>query len=283
MATSDCDLELIKEQWTLEQLELCNKIVEEDSDKLKKENLSLIGGLDISFIVGDSVNACACYVVVNKCFEIVYKDLQMVELFAPYIPGFLAFREAGVLCQLVEKQKQKNPNLTPDVILVDGNGILHPRQYGTACHIGHITGLPTVGVAKNLHLIDQLGDDLSRDNLKSRFSHLTDAGEFLSLTTREGKELGVALKTSSTSRNPVFVSVGSNVSLSTAIHVVINMSRYRIPEPIRQADQLSREFLRLNHPTQKQIQAVRQPGKTKRQKQEQSSSDFVSEMEKLNL
>lgn len=268
----DWDLELLKAQWAFEQLDLCNKIVETDSEELTGKESTLFGGLDISFIIGDSVNACACYVVVNKEFEIVYKDLQMVEMTAPYIPGYLAFREAGALCQMVEKQIKEKPEVTPNVLMVDGNGILHPRQCGTACHIALVTGLPTVGVAKNLHLVEQLGEKFSRDDVKKRFANLTEAGEYLTLTTSEDRELGAALKTCVTSRNPVYVSVGSGLSLSTAISLVIKISRHRVPEPIRQADLLSREFLRLHHPTQKQIQAVRQPGRTKKEKLQKSEA-----------
>lgn len=263
--SEDSDLELIKAQWAFEQLNLCSEIVETDSEQLGKDP-SLFGGLDISFIIGDDTNACACFVIVNDKFEVVYKDLKMVEMTAPYIPGYLAFREAGSLSQMVKKQIKENPELTPNVLMVDGNGILHPRQCGTACHIALATGLPTVGVAKNLHLVDQFGGDFSRDVIKNKFANLTDAGDNFSLTTSDGKVLGAALKASASSKNPIYVSVGSGIALATAISLVIKMSRHRVPEPIRQADMLSREFLRLNHPTERQIQAVKNPGRTKQQK-----------------
>jgi len=57
----------------------------------------------------------------------------------------------------VSEQKMKDPSVTPGVLMVDGNGLLHPRCCGTACHVGVATGLPTLGVAKNLHLIEDLG------------------------------------------------------------------------------------------------------------------------------
>ena len=62
-------------------------------------------GLDISFIVGDEMNACACFVILNRQLELVYQDVQMVKLTAPYVPGFLAFREAQFLIDLISKQR----------------------------------------------------------------------------------------------------------------------------------------------------------------------------------
>ena len=207
------------------------------------------------------MNACACYVVIDNSLELVYKDTKMVKMTAPYVPGFLAFREAQFLIDLVETQKTIQPEVTPRALLVDGNGVLHPRQCGIACHIGVATGLPAVGVAKNLHQIQEFGDQFTRESVKERFSKLTQAGEHITLATEEGKILGAALKTSANSSNPVYVSVGSGLSLASALQLVNKVSRYRVPEPTRQADMISREFLRLNHPTEKQKQAKKQQTK----------------------
>ena len=67
--------------------------------------INKIVGLDISFIVGDETNACACYVILNRQLEVVYQDVQMVTMTAPYVPGFLAFREAQFLSDLISKQR----------------------------------------------------------------------------------------------------------------------------------------------------------------------------------
>ncbi len=79
-----------------------------------------------------------------------YEEMRMVELTAPYVPGYLAFREADLLVELVERQKSVMPEVTPQVILIDGNGILHPHRFGLASHMGVLLDMPTVGVAKNL-------------------------------------------------------------------------------------------------------------------------------------
>ena len=246
-------LDVLKELWIEKQEQYKLKVVENDLTDFTT-NWRYVGGLDISFIVGDEVNACACYVILDTSLQIVYKDLQMVQMTAPYVPGFLAFRESEFLLELISKQRQEMPDITPDVLIVDGNGILHPRFCGLGCHIGVDTNIPTIGVAKNLHQIEELGPEFNRDFVKDKFSKLTQPGNFLQLSTSEGRTLGAAVKTVDGCKNGVFVSIGSGVSLDSSIRFVTRVSRHRIPEPTRQADILSREFLRLNHPTDRQKQ-----------------------------
>lgn len=84
------------------------------------------------------------------------------------IVGFLAFREALPLLKILNGILNEREDLKPDVILVDGNGILHPRKYGCACHIGVSTGIPTIGVAKNIYKMDDIDyDKLQHENLVS--------------------------------------------------------------------------------------------------------------------
>ena len=251
LSDSSTSLDYLKETWTRQQEEYKLRIEENDLTDFSS-NWRYVGGLDISFIVGDDVNACACYVILDASLNIVYKDVKMVQLTVPYVPGFLAFRESQFLLDLISKQKKETPNFTPDVLIVDGNGILHPRHCGIGCHIGVDSGIPTIGVAKNLHQIEEFGPEFTRDFVRDKFSKLTKAGEFLPLSTREGRTLGAVVKTRDECKNGVFVSVGSGVSLSSSISFVREVSRHRIPEPTRQADIVSREFLRLHHPTDRQ-------------------------------
>ena len=106
------------------------------------------------------------------------------------------------------------------------------RYCGTACHVGLATGLPTIGVAKNLHLIEDLGLEGERGEaarkLKESFKGVQEVGHQLPLLTQKGRLLGAAVKTSRESKNPIFVSVGSNLSLKTAVNLVTSMSRYFI-------------------------------------------------------
>merc|ERR1712181_199410 len=101
--------------------------------------------------------------------------------------------------------------------------------------------------------------------LKESFKGVQAVGHQVPLVTQKGRVLGAAVKTSLESKNPVFVSIGSGLSLKTAVSLVTSISRHRIPESIRQADFLSREYLRLRHPSPRQIQTVRKQGQTKTQ------------------
>ena len=82
-----------------------------------------------------------------------------MELDQPYVPGFLAFREIPSLLPLFEKLKAKKPELWPDVILVDGNGIIHQNRFGLACHLGVLLGTPTIGCGKTFFYVDGLSKE----------------------------------------------------------------------------------------------------------------------------
>ncbi|XP_063207902.1 endonuclease V isoform X5 [Chroicocephalus ridibundus] len=128
-----------------------------------------------------------------------------------------------------------------EVLLVDGNGLLHPRGFGVACHLGVLTDLPCIGVAKNLLQVDGLvRDELHREQIRS----LQREGDTFPLTGTSGRALGMALRSNNNSSKPLYISVGHRVCLETAVRLVKSCCRYRIPEPIRQADIRSREYIR---------------------------------------
>ncbi|KAM7267855.1 hypothetical protein ACFE04_010021 [Oxalis oulophora] len=214
--------------------------------------LKYVGGVDISFSKEDSSLACACLVVLDfNSLEIVYQDFLLVTLQVPYVPGFLAFREVPFLLQLSHKLKEISPLFYPQVLMVDGNGLLHPRgksSFGVACHLGVLADLPTIGIGKNvssctsmLHHVDGLTQCGVRQLLKAQENNTKD---FITLTGHSGYIWGAAMRSTHSSVKPVFISVGHRVSLDTAIKVVKLTCKYRVPEPVRQADIKSREYLR---------------------------------------
>jgi deoxyribonuclease V len=152
-----------------------------------------------------------------------YPDLAVVEIGAveqtvdlPYIPGLLSFRESPVILAAYEKLRLK-----PDLILVDGQGIAHPRRFGIASHLGVLLDIPAIGCAKSLlcggH--DWLG---------------VEAGSVAQLE-HDGEVIGMALRTK-TGVRPVYVSIGHKVDLTAAVSWVSNCCRgYRLPEPTRLA------------------------------------------------
>ncbi|XP_030945317.1 endonuclease V-like isoform X2 [Quercus lobata] len=219
-------------QWIEAQDDLKRRLVTEDdfSWKLSKEKeeeeevlLRYVGGVDISFSKEDTSVACGTLVVLDiqsQDLQTVYHDHYLVTLTVPYVPGFLAFRE---------------------VLMVDGNGILHPRGFGLACHLGVLADLPTIGIGKNLHHVDGLTYSGVRQLLENK-ENCTE--NFITLSGCSGKIWGVAMRSTKGSLKPIFISVGHCVSLDTAITIVKMTCKYRVPEPTRQADIRSREYLR---------------------------------------
>ncbi|XP_048653481.1 endonuclease V isoform X4 [Marmota marmota marmota] len=186
----------------------------------------------------------------------------MVSLTAPYMAGFLAFREVPFLVDLVQQLQEKEPGLMPQVLLVDGNGVLHHRGcvayccptplpqftllcplpgFGVACHLGVLTELPCIGVAKKLLQVDGLENNALH---KEKIRLLQAGGDTFPLMGGSGTVLGMALKSHSHSIKPLYISVGHKISLEAAVRLTQCCCRFRIPEPVRQADIRSREHIR---------------------------------------
>jgi deoxyribonuclease V len=152
-----------------------------------------------------------------------YPELEVVEIGAveqtvefPYVPGLLSFRELPVILAAYEKLRLK-----PDLILVDGQGIAHPRRFGIASHLGVLLDTPTIGCAKSLlcGTHDALGADVGS---AAEIEH-------------EGEIVGMVLRTKANVQ-PVYVSIGHRVNLTAAVSWVSNCCRgYRLPEPTRLA------------------------------------------------
>ncbi len=145
----------------------------------------------------------------------------------PYIPGLLSFREIPMLLHAWEKLERK-----PDVLLVDGIGIAHPRRLGIASHLGLVLDLPTVGVAKSVLTghFDPPGNEPG------------DTSPLIDLKTNE--TIGMALRTKRNVK-PVFVSPGHRITLEEAVELVMSTVRkHRIPEPTRAAHNIMNEYRR---------------------------------------
>ena len=97
-----------------------------------------------------------------KVLQVVYKDYEIIRLDLPYVPGFLAFREAPHLMKLINTLKDKKPEFIPQVILVDGNGILHQNGFGLASHLGVLADIPTIGCGKTVFYVDGISKDKVR-------------------------------------------------------------------------------------------------------------------------
>lgn len=152
-------------------------------------------------------------------------------------------REVPAFRQLITRAQ--TAGFTPELLLIDGFGQLHPRRCGSATHLGVVCGVPTVGVAKDMLHLEGLTARGAREAIFEAQAALPSAQEACSVPLRNenGEILGAAVCPPGT-KKPIFVSAGHLVSLETAVDVVIKCCKYRIPEPIRQADQRSREAAR---------------------------------------
>lgn len=156
----------------------CNSVEDRFSflDPLRISDQTLYyGGVDVSFPPKGSGSSVAVYVILNaRTREVVYCDHEYFDLTVPYIPTFLAFREIDPLRRLVEKQKGIRPDLVPTTILVDGNGILHPRCAGIACFLGVLTGIPTIGIGKNLYCEGGLTKEVVWNGIQQSLTDIID-------------------------------------------------------------------------------------------------------------
>jgi deoxyribonuclease V len=179
-------------------------------------------GVDAAYDARRGLTRAAAVLLALPSLEVIAEATVTVPTAFPYVPGLLSFRESpGALAALARLPRR------PDLLLVDGHGLAHPRRFGIACHLGLLTGVPAVGVAKSL-LVGSHAEPADR------------RGAWVPLTHR-GEEIGAAVRTRPGAR-PVFVSVGHRIGLRGAITAVLRCTgRYRLPEPIRHADRLSRE------------------------------------------
>ncbi|KXS14048.1 endonuclease V [Gonapodya prolifera JEL478] len=160
------------------------------------EGLRYVGGVDIGFDHEEDqrgvrgprdatagATAVAVLVVLElPTLKVVYKDMEEGRLTLPYIPTFLAFRELPLLLRLFARLRS-HPTLAhvlPQVVLVDGNGILHPRMMGLASHLGIVADVPTIGVAKNF--LQMNAEHLTMDGVKAGMKALHEVSTGVVLT-----------------------------------------------------------------------------------------------------
>ena len=91
-----------------------------------------------------------------------YEDFEVETTNYPYIPGFLAFKEVPAYLVLFERLKKKRPDLWPEVLLLDGNGVFHTRSFGIACHLGVLVDIPSLGVSKTVFAVDGITQDKTK-------------------------------------------------------------------------------------------------------------------------
>ena len=195
------------------QRELAGQVVLRDE---VAEPVQLVAGVDVSCSrFAAEVYAAVVLFDLAASAVVDVATARAAEAF-PYVPGLLSFRELPVVLDAFRKLRQR-----PDAVLVDGQGIAHPRRLGIASHLGLWLDLPTVGCAKSRLCGEHEEPGLQR-------------GEWTSL--RDGaEEIGRVVRTRDRVR-PLFVSPGHKVGFDRAVQVVLECGRgYRLPEPTRLA------------------------------------------------
>lgn len=199
---------------TIVQRSLANRVRLEDDGG----SFQLIGGMDVSNNLFDPLKMVYAAALTIDSKKMLQEQASCAEVQPfPYISGFLGFREAPALVNAFHQLSTK-----PDIILVDGHGISHPRRLGIASHIGVLLDIPTIGVAKNI-LVGTPQGILGPSK-----------GDTIPLIWKD-QQIGVLLRTKPRCL-PLVVSSGHRVTLQTAIDIVLNnLAGYRLPQATRQA------------------------------------------------
>ena len=186
-----------------EQIKLSKKIIKKDDF----DEIRTYGAVGKAF---EDSKIIASAIVCDKDMNILDKKYVVKELNFPYISGFLAYREMPPMIEAFNLLKEK-----PSVLMVNANGILHPRNLGMASHIGLVLDIPTIGIAKKLFVGEIKGDNIILNN----------------------KIVGKLVKTREFSK-PLIVSIGHRISLKTAVRIVKETTIYphKLPEPLHIAN-----------------------------------------------
>ncbi len=198
------------------QKEMAERVCLEDGFKKPVE---FIGGVDVSNTPFDPEQMIfgATIVCSYPSLSLLQTASQANKQSFPYVTGLLGFREAPTLIQAYNQL-----SFFPDVIMVDGHGVSHPRGLGVASHLGVLLDIPTIGVAKSI-LVGTPAAPLSEE-----------VGSMVPLLWK-GKEIAMMARTKKKC-SPLIISVGHKISLRTATQLVMSsLKKYRLPEPTRYA------------------------------------------------
>ncbi|BAN36012.1 endonuclease V [Sulfuricella denitrificans skB26] len=179
-----------------------------------------VAGVDVGFEEGGGITRAAVAVLAFPTLELVEHAIFRIPTRFPYVPGLLSFREVPAVIGALERL-----TVIPDLLLCDGQGIAHPRRFGIASHLGLLSGIPSIGVAKTR----LIGEQVEPPDRRGAFVPLRYHGETIGaiLRSRPGVK-------------PLYISIGHRISLATALDFVMAcVTRYRLPETTRWAHRLA--------------------------------------------
>jgi deoxyribonuclease V len=203
------------------QRQLAGRVIR--SDQLKSE-VRRVAGVDMAINEENGMARAAVVLLSYPELELLERHVYEEPVRMPYIPGLLSFREVPCILGAFDHLREQ-----PDLVMVDGQGIAHPRYLGIASHLGLWLDLPTIGCAKSI--------------LRGHYDEKAlseEAGAWVPLIFK-GETIGAAVRTRSHVK-PMIISLGHRISLETSLHYVLACCKgYRLPEPTRQADKLSKD------------------------------------------
>ena len=188
------------------------------------ETIKYVAGVDVGYSDDDHITQAAIAVLNFPELELKEEVIAQRPTSFPYIPGLLSFREIPAILDALEQL-----NITPDLLICDGQGLIHPRRFGLACHLGVLVNIPSIGVAKSHYIGKYNSVGLEKGN----WQPLID----------EEEVIGAVVRTR-TGVKQIYVSIGHKISLITAINYVLKCTtNYRLPETTRWADKLASNIL----------------------------------------
>ena len=180
-----------------------------------------LAGVDVGFDMGRGLTRAAVTLFDCESRELVSSALALVPTEIPYIPGFLSFREIPAILPALAALPVR-----PDLLMVDGQGVAHPRRLGIAAHLGVLLDCPALGVAKSI--------------LCGRHAPLAEEPGSVQPLTHRGETIGTMLRSKARCK-PLIVSAGHRMTQATALALTRGwLAGFRLPEPTRQADSLSK-------------------------------------------
>lgn len=189
--------------------------------------IKFVAGVDVGF---EQKHTARAAVAVLRAADLQLVDFAIARLPVsfPYVPGYLSFRECPVILEALGQLEQ-----LPDLLLCDGQGIAHPRRFGVACHIGLLTGIPSIGVAKSR----LVGHHAEPAPDKGSWQPLLDKPRLPDEIERDEEICVGAVLRSRDGVKPLYISPGHRVDLDTSLEWVMRcLGRYRLPETTRWAD-----------------------------------------------
>ena len=198
------------------QQRLRGEVIDED----RFARITTVAGVDVGFEERGAVTRAAVAVLTFPELQLQEQEIARRPTVFPYVPGLLSFREIPAVLDALSRLRRM-----PDLLLCDGQGRAHPRRFGIACHLGVLTDLPAIGVAKSR----LIGTHAALGEEKGARQPLYDKGEVIGMVLRSRR--GV---------RPLYISVGHRIALESAVDIVLRcITRYRLPETTRAAHRLA--------------------------------------------